>query len=215
VGNFTTEENKITQTSTPRQTRFTFPITSDCEWYTLAYSFVRKFLTLSFSKYQQCTEHVTPKRDSGEWPKVTSTIYYVFRIQVVLYLGLNDSFLLFYTMFKLHCPVTSQLLNKNGWNNRFWQHYYTFCDKKTTLFSWISKVELWKILPYINSSLNIFDNLDNILKSLRLKSAVPTTLDVHTQHVPLIYWSKKRITIDGRLNDIIIFGSFPILGLYY
>jgi len=29
----------------PKQNRFTFPITSDCEWYTMAYSFVRKFLT--------------------------------------------------------------------------------------------------------------------------------------------------------------------------
>jgi hypothetical protein len=97
----------------PRQTRFTFPITSDCEWYTMAYSFVRKFLPLLFSKYQQCTEHVTPKCDSGEWPKVTSTLYYVVRIQVVLYLGLNGSFLLFYTMYKeLHYPVTLRLLNE-------------------------------------------------------------------------------------------------------
>jgi len=30
----------------PRQIRFIFPITSDCEWYTMAYSFVRKLITL-------------------------------------------------------------------------------------------------------------------------------------------------------------------------
>ena len=128
---------------------------------------------------------------------------------------LNDSFLLLYTMYKeLHYPITSQLLNENEWNNRSWQHYYTFDDKKITLFSWISKVELWKILPYINSSLNIYNNLDNTLKSLRLKSAVPTALDVHTRHAPLVYGIKKGVTIDGRLNYT-IFSSFPILGLPY
>lgn len=59
-------------------------------------------------------EHVTPNRDSGKWPKVTSTVYYVVRIQVFLYFGLNDSFLLFYIMYKeLYNPVTSQLLSEN------------------------------------------------------------------------------------------------------
>jgi hypothetical protein len=48
----------------------------------MVYSFVRKFLTQLFSKYQQFTEHVTPKRDFGEWSKVTSTVYYVVRIEV-------------------------------------------------------------------------------------------------------------------------------------
>jgi hypothetical protein len=181
------EEIKITQTSMPIQTRFNFPITSNCEWYTMAYSFVRKFLTLLFSEYQYCTEHVTPKSDSGEWPKVISTVYYVIRIQVFLYLGLNDSFSLFSTMYKeLHYPVTSQLLNKNEWNSRSWQHYYIFDDKKATLFSWISKVEveLWKIQPYINSSLNIYNKLDNILKSLRLNRQYPLLLVfIHGMHL--------------------------------
>ena len=113
-GTLSIEESKINQTSMPKQTRFTFPITSNCEWYIMAYSFVRKFLALLFSKYQLCTEHVTPRSNSAEWPKVTATLYYVVRIQVFLYLGLKHSFLLSYTMYKeLHYPVTRQLLNES------------------------------------------------------------------------------------------------------
>lgn len=70
-------------------------------------------------------------------------------------------------------------------------------------------------MPYINSSLNLYHNLDNnIFKSLRLKLSFRTTLNVYTGHVPLVHGSKLGITIDGSLN-IIIFSPVPIVGLHY